>query len=349
MINLLEKNDYKLNWHMLNGHPLQSWPWGELKKPLWTPVRLGVFKSNICVSVVTILVRKILNLRIGYVPRGICLKDIEMFGEVLDELKSFGKGLGLSQLIFDFDIDFGEIFRNQMENNILTGSEAGIYECERKRIVDVSVKKGLVSSGRQEQPIRSVVINLSKSLDDILADMRSKHRQYIRKAKRNGVSISERGDIDQFCDVIRQIKKEHNYTMHEPEYFKKAWSLFNKDKLAKLFFAKIGKEVVGSYMILFSRESAYEMFGGSCKKGGNLLSNYLMKWEVIKYCKIIGKKYYDQWGAEHSQPGLVQFKEGFGGEVLEYPDQFTFVYDKTKYNLYKIMRKVDKFRRKFLR
>lgn len=312
----------------INIHPLQSAAWGEVKSPDWNVER--VFMNEECP--LSIFIKKIpfIGLKFGYIPRGIIFNDDKNISRVLDSLTNFVKERKLSHLLADPAIDFENYFMDK----------------------DINIERSLKEhnfkvSGRQEQPIRTVVLDLSKSEDELLADMRSKHRQYIRKSERNGVVIETGSDknIDDFIKIIEDIKKERGYLMHESEYYRKIWRNFRQEDSAYMFIAKVQRRIVGTYMLIFSKDNTYEMFGGCNREGRNFLANYALKWESIKYSKSIGKKYYDQWGAELVHEGLVQFKEGFGGKVVEYPSQYVYINSNLGYRIYKLFRKVNNLRK----
>lgn len=307
-----------------NGHPLQAFSWGELKKPNWNPIRLGVFEKSKCISVVSILQRSIplYGKTFGYVPRGIVVQDEKLLSEVIRLLTEHCSHL--THLLIDLDIDF-------QNNNI-------------DQTVNVFKNVGFIENGLQIQPNRTVVLNLSKDEEVLLKDMRSKHRQYIRKAEREGVDVrfGTDSDLADFCRIIREIGKEKGYVLHTCDYYRKVWELFREN--SELLVSKYKGRTVGAYMVLMNKSNVYEMYGGCNKVGNAKLANYLMKWKAIKHSKAIGKKYYDQWGAEFKYPGLVQFKEGFGGNIAEYPPQLVYVNDKIGFNIFKIFDKLNQLR-----
>jgi len=327
-IKILEKYEVLRICKELNIHPLQSAAWGEVKMPEWEVERILInekFPLSIFIKQIPLI-----GLKFGYIPRGIVFNDDRNVSMILDSLISFVKQKKLSHLLVDPAIDFENYF---MDKDI---------------DIDRSLKENNFKvSGRQEQPIRTVVLDLSKSEDELLSDMRSKHRQYIRKSKRNGVVIETANDenIDNFIHIIDAIKKERGYLMHEGDYYRKVWKNFRQEDKACMFLARVRGEIIGAYMLIFSRDNTYEMFGGCNREGRNLLANYALKWESIKYSKSIGKKYYDQWGAELVHEGLVQFKEGFGGKIIEYPSQYVYINSSLGYMVYKILRKVNSLRK----
>lgn len=327
----IDKDKYLTYEKMFSVHPLQSYAWGELKKPNWQPLRIEISKEEEAISIVTILTRNIpiVGKRFGYIPRGIFVKESKDFKEVLEELKSYSNEVGLTHLMIDPDINF-----NRSKNG-LNG---------RLPIEEALISSGFKECGDQIQPNRTVILDLSKSEEELLADMRSKHRQYIRKSERNGIRIRQGGksDIDAFCSIIKDISKQRGYLLHDSDYYKKVWKEFGQNTV--LFIAEKGKEVLGSYFLLLSSKNAYEMYGGCNRDGNKLLANYLLKWTAIRHCKKIGKRFYDQWGAEFKYPGLVQFKEGFGGKIIEYPKQYVYINKSVGWNVYKVFEKVNRLR-----
>jgi len=335
-IRTLEKKEYIVISKELNVHPLQSYAWGELKQPNWSPIRLGIYEKDEAVAIMTILTKPIpfLGRKFGYIPRGITVKEAKYLGGVLKRLRDYGDELSLSHLMIDPDFDYSSWFKD--------------HEATGKGLRIAFESFGFKVRQRQIQPNRTVVLNLAKSEEALLADMRSKHRQYIRKSERNGVKIRQGSteDLQAFCRIIEEIVKARGYIMHKSEYYKKVWNLFREGDNVKMFMAQKDGEIIGSYMIIFSSENAYEMYGGCNDKGNELLANYLLKWEAIKYCKQIGKKFYDQWGAEHKYPGLIQFKEGFGGKIIDFLPQYTVVYNEFGFTMYKVFNKVNELRQR---
>lgn len=334
-IQRISKEQYTSSAKRHDIHPLQSWQWGELKSQRWEPVRVGAFDDSSLVSVISILTRKIpfFGGSFGYIPRGILVHDEFVLPEILDALVSFGKTEGLAHLLVDPDVDF------QKYCSLPDYTD---------RISRYYSDAGFVKSGFPIQPRRTVILDVSKSEDTLFSDMRSKHRQYIRKAEKNGITVrlGRSDDIKLFCDLWEDITEERGYVTHSREYYQQVWKLFSETGAATLFIAEHRGSPVGSYMILTNKHNAFEMFGGASRKGRNLKANYLMKWTAIRHFKRKGCKFYDQWGAENLYPGLVQFKEGFSKDVVVYPDQYVFVYDAFRYQGYRLLDFVNRLKQK---
>jgi peptidoglycan pentaglycine glycine transferase (the first glycine) len=320
--------------HARNLNPLQSWEWGEVKSPEWTPIRFGIYEGKNIVFVGTLLVKKmpIIKAKFGYIPRLLYIPDSSLFIKILTEIKHFAQKRNLSHILIDPDVNFTTYLKNKGDVHHLFS------------------KLGFTPLKNSIQPQRTIVLDLLKSEKELLASMRSKHRQYIKKSYRNGISIQqgEREDLENFCSIMKQISTERGYVMHSTEYYKKVWNYFSRGENILLFLAYKTKIIVGAYMILLNKENAFEMYGGCNQEGNRLLANYSMKWEAIQHCKKIGKNFYDQWGAEYLYPGLIQFKEGFGGNVIEYPPSFLYRFDKIAYSFFQLADNINKLRQKLI-
>lgn len=331
----VSKTEYIDLQKRFNLHPLQSFAWGELKRPGWQPVRLCLLQDDKPVWAITILKKKMpfIGGNLGYIPRGFGTDKMNSLGDLLETVKQYGKTLGLAFLIVDPDISLGKGSAN-----------LNIVKDLNEKFLNVGFKQ----KGTQIQPSRTVVLDLRKSEDELISAMRPKHRQYIRKAEKNGIRIKEgKGDdIDTIGEIIEQIGRENKYVFHNRDYYRKAYELFSSEKNAAILLALSGEKIVGGYLLIFNEKNVFEMYGGCTREGNSLLASYLLKWESIKYSKKLGKQFYDQWGAEFRYPGLVQFKEGFGGIVLEFPSEYVYVYNKGAFFSYRIVDYLNKFRQK---
>lgn len=334
----LENKKFVDESQKLNPHPLQTESWGLLKAPQWMPVRLGVYEGDNLQSTVLMLTRKLplCGKIFGYIPRGITLSDFRSYDEVLQSIVKDVKEKGVSFLLIDPDIDFQAL------------DEYGADYIDV--LNEFYQKSGFAPVGRQIQPNRTVVLDLTLSESDLLAGMKSKHRQYVRKAEKSGINVrqGQASDLEIFCRILKVISGDKGYLLHECQYYKNVWDLFSKSGTASLFIAERDKKVLGAYMLLTNKNTVYEMYGGSNVEGSNLRANYLLKWQCIKHFKSEDYHFYDQWGAEPWYPGLVKFKEGFGGKVIAYPGQYVYVNDRLGYKMYKLFERLNRVKQKLV-
>jgi lipid II:glycine glycyltransferase (peptidoglycan interpeptide bridge formation enzyme) len=83
------------------------------------------------------------------------------------------------------------------------------------------------------------------------------------------------------------------------------------------------------------------------------MANNLMMWEVIRFGKSQGCTKFDMWGSLGPEPdqknpwyGFHRFKEGYGGQLMEFVGTYDLVLSPTLYTLF---RRADGLRWKVLR
>ncbi|MBI2773202.1 MAG: peptidoglycan bridge formation glycyltransferase FemA/FemB family protein [Chloroflexi bacterium] len=170
------------------------------------------------------------------------------------------------------------------------------------------------------QPKRTLLINPEIDPDTLLAQMRKKTRQYIRKAERAGVLTEETDDLGRFHRLLRTVGQRDRFEVRSLEYFERLRSGLG-DRLHVLM-ARIGSDDVGALMLARIEDRAWELYGGWSGTHSEERPFYLLKWRAIQRMRQLGVNRYDMWGitegTDRADPlaGVENFKLGFGGEVV---------------------------------
>lgn len=171
------------------------------------------------------------------------------------------------------------------------------------------------------QPRRTLLLNAQIPPDALLAAMRKKTRQYIRKAERAGVVTEDTDDLERFHRVLRVVGERDRFAVHSVAYFERLRAGLG-DRLHVLM-ARIGGEDVGALMLARMGERAWELYGGWSGTHGEDRPFYLLKWRAIQRMRSLGVERYDMWGlsdrpgdANDPLAGVTEFKLGFGGDVV---------------------------------
>jgi lipid II:glycine glycyltransferase (peptidoglycan interpeptide bridge formation enzyme) len=173
------------------------------------------------------------------------------------------------------------------------------------------------------QPRRTLLINASVDPELLLASMRKKTRQYIRKAERGGVVTEETADLERFHRVLRVVGERDRFAVHSLEYLERLRAGLG-DRLHVLM-ARVGTEDVGALMLARMEERAWELYGGWSGTHAEERPFYLLKWRAIQRMRQLGVERYDMWGLSErpddpTDPlaGVTEFKLGFGGDVVSW-------------------------------
>lgn len=187
------------------------------------------------------------------------------------------------------------------------------------------------------QPAKTLILDLSKSEDELLAEMQQKTRYNIRLAAKKGVTLktSQTEEFPIFYDLLVDTYRRKAKKLYRREYFHQLYH----DHLTKIYLAEYEGRVLCANMIVFYGDTVTYLHGGSSEKEKNIMAPHLLQWETIKKAKELGYKYYDFWGIEERYPGVARFKRGFGGLEMDYSGAWDFPLDKLWYYLYQIIKK----------
>jgi len=169
------------------------------------------------------------------------------------------------------------------------------------------------------QPARSRWIDLARPGDELWADLRGKWRQYVQKARRSGVVITEgvASDLPAFYAIYAETAERAGFTYRTEATYRAVFAEFAARGAARLLFARDeGGAPVATLMLIGWGRRVVEPYGGMTVAGAASRANYLLKWEAIRSSQERGFATYDLWGLSHA--GIEQFKTGFGGREVTY-------------------------------
>lgn len=209
-----------------------------------------------------------------------------------------------------------------------------------------SVNRNSVLSG-QKSPKATRVLDLTKSEEELLAEMKPKTRYNIRLAAKKGVTVRTSQDSKDAKILFELLKstesRNKGYSTHDENYYQKMLELLAPKGILKIFIAEFEDKPLAAILVSKFGEVATYLHGGFTDSKKELMAPYLCQWEAIKDAKTAGAEFYDFWGvAETDDPkdswaGITRFKSGFGGEKVIFPGAYDFVLNKFWYNVFTIL------------
>ncbi len=268
---------------------MQLWGWGEIKaRGNWKVERVFVYDDDQCIGLAQILLRTLpwplKNL--AYVPRGPVAQLADRAG-VLEALASYSK---------------------QQH-----GAVSVVVEPDWEAMPEV---KGWKSSPNPILMARTLVLDLLRSEDDLLADMTKKTRQYIRKSEKSGVEIRLAKNLDDIAvclAIYRETARRADFPLHKDKYYETIFETLGSN--SQVFMATYEGRVVAFLWLAVSEAVAFELYGGMNDEGQQLRANYILKWEAIRRTKEWGIARYDMNGLLND--GVSKFKQGFAGRETQ--------------------------------
>ncbi|HMK09157.1 MAG TPA: peptidoglycan bridge formation glycyltransferase FemA/FemB family protein, partial [Anaerolineales bacterium] len=176
---------------------------------------------------------------------------------------------------------------------------------------------------RSASPVQfnaTMVLDVQRTDDELLAEMKPKTRYNIRLSEKHGVVVRPGGpqDFDRLYALYAETSVRDGFVIRPREYYLRAWGDFVSAGLAQPFLAEVeGRAVAGLIAYRHGRRAWY-LYGMSAAEHRQAMPNHALQWAAIRWARQAGCQVYDFWGApETPDPadplwGLYRFKEGFG-------------------------------------
>ncbi len=315
------------------GHLLQTSRWGALKRTFgWQDVLVAMVQNGKVRAGALVLFRRLpLGMgTIAYVPRGPAVNWED--NQTVEALIGALDGAARRRRAVLLKIEPDERDTPQMREHL--------------------ARLGFRESMQSVQPPRTVLIDVAGSEEDILARMNQGTRRKIRIALRKGVVVRQ-GDaqaLETFSALIQATGARHEFGVHSPAYYRRAFELFVPDRAALLMAAHEGRDLAGLFVFALGK-TAWYFYGASSDEGRDLMPTYLLQWEAMQWARARGCTTYDLWGIPDEDTatleaqfqtrsdglwGVYGFKRGFGGEVVRSVGAWDRVYRPLMYQLYEI-------------
>lgn len=285
---------------------LQSWNWGEFHQNLGKrEKRVGFYESEKLIGVMLCIVEKAKRATYLTVPGG--------------------------PLINWSNEDLVKTFRKTVE--IIAKEETCSFVRIRPQILE-NEKSAKLFSGLEfkSAPMHlhaelTRQLDLTKSEEQLLSEMRKTTRYEIKKALKLNIKITaskNMDDMDEFYKLQKETAKRQGFVEFDKRFLKEQFKVFVKDDQVILYTAYLGKKKLAQAFIIFYGQEADYHYGASTLDGRKYPGAYLIQWEAIKEAKKRGLMRYNLWGVSpegdinHRFHGVSVFKRGFGGEDVEY-------------------------------
>lgn len=338
-MNLVNRENLEKYNEFLAGHDRcnfqQSVEWGKVKSAWTNEIVLAEDNDGNIIGSISVLIRKIpIFGNIMYSSRGpVCdIHNKEVLKQLTDGLKELAKKYNAFVLKIEPDIK-----SNDKEF--------------RKIVAELGygIKDDAKNFSEEIQPRYVFRLDIKgKTEDEIFKAFHQKTRYNVRLATKKGVVVKEgtREDLKDFHEIMKVTGKRDDFIIRPLEYFEKMYDELGEH--AKLLMAYYeGTPVSGIFNIDYGNKVWY-LYGASSNEHRNLMPNYLLQWEGIKYAISKGKDMYDFRGVcgiideNHPQYGLYRFKKGFNAEFTEFIGEIYLNFKPVAYKLYKISEKLFK-------
>lgn len=276
----------------------QDLQWHQLKQG-WEPAFFYIEKEGAIKAAMSILVKKTFGYSMLYAPKGpVCdIYDIELVKALVAEVNAFAKK-----------------------------NKAYVLKMDPERLMDMELHQMYALEGfkvRNQgipyeeliQPRYNMVLKLKGFEEETLLENFSQKTRYnIKLSEKKGVKVyheeSERA-LDVFYELSEVMCSRQKLFNRPKSYFKSMVEVF-KD-CSRIYIAEHEGEPLAAAIAIYYGEKLWYIYGASSDHKRNLMPNYLMQWEMIKWGLELGAGEYDFGGVFEldKSHGLFKFKEGF--------------------------------------
>ena len=170
-----------------------------------------------------------------------------------------------------------------------------------------------------------------RSEEELMASFHQKTRYNIRLAMRKGVEVRVCGKemIPAFSELMLVTGVRDGFVTRQPEYF--SAMLDNLGEHCRLYMAFHEGEPIAGTIAIWYGDKVWYLYGASSNEHRNLMPNYLLQWEMIRWAVEKNCRIYDFRGVpglvpeDHPLYGLVKFKRGFNGDYTEFVGEMDLI------------------------
>lgn len=329
----------KEKYDKLVNHPVQTWDWGDFQITQGhTLYRLGVFDDkDKMVSAYSISFHKIPKTKfsIGTILRGPKIDD-----QTIEEVNKIAKKENAIFIKFE-----PNVIQKTYDS---FGNDTSLYHPPHFHHLKKSPKVAFYPY--------TFLVDLTKTENELLELMHPKTRYNIRVANRYGVEIKEQTDdkgFEIYLKLLFDTTKRQGFYLHGQKYHRDLWKSLKDTGMIHVMLASYQNQILSAFMIFNIKDQLFYPYGASLDTNRQVMAPTLLMWEVIKLGQTLKCKTFDMWGclgprAKEGENGygFHRFKQGYGGQMVEYVGTYDLVINGP---LYKIYNSVDKIRWRLLR
>jgi lipid II:glycine glycyltransferase (peptidoglycan interpeptide bridge formation enzyme) len=339
--------------------------WAEVKSG-WKSKSVGWFDERKLVCVGLILIRNIPKTKwsLFYLPEGPVL-DPDYARNVVDwltPLRDFAKESGAFNLKLGPQVTINTWSAATIKNAISDNVYRQFKDVDPDRVNpfghEIGTKlrnlggKQIETDGEgfgDVQPRFVFAIDVEgKTDEELLATFSQEWRRNIKKAEKSEVKVSQANfnDLETFHALYKETAKRDKFTPRPLNYFKQMWKSLNENSnnLAEMRLYIAEQENICHAACLWVRvgKHVWYTYGASSTSGRELRPSNAIQWQMMRDARDSGAGIYDMRGIaatlNEKSPlfGLLRFKIGTGGKVIQYVGEWDFVLKPLIYKAFRV-------------
>ena len=191
-----------------------------------------------------------------------------------------------------------------------------------KLLADLGLKKSPMHLAAEH----TVILDLTKSTEELLANMRRQTRYEVRRAAKQGIKVIKDNSetiFKEFHKVQAATAKRQGFIPPSSKTLLAEREAFGENVDIYVAETAEGEKIAYGMIVRCGNEADYYE-AASTELNRKLPGAYALLWQATQDLKAAGYQRFNLWGIapagqpNHRYAGVTTFKTGFGGEVVEY-------------------------------
>lgn len=198
------------------------------------------------------------------------------------------------------------------------------------------------------QPSRTLVVDLDRPVDEIIAEMNTTRRKQYRGAAKRGFTFAESDSDDDYrlgLELLREAGETKSFAVRDELYFEKFRGLVDEG-IARVFIARHeGETKVVGYVVDDADTRYYLYVGRDLSNNSMQISAPFITYLMLE-AKERGLTRFDFYGISASDDiadewtGFTVFKRTFGGQAVQYAGAWEVPVRRVRYALRRLLDRV---------
>ena len=173
------------------------------------------------------------------------------------------------------------------------------------------------------------MLELDSDPEVVLGRLHNSTVRNIRKARRDGVEVTEASDraglCEEFYGLHLKVRKRHGVPIQPRNFFSLFWDRLVEPGLAEVLIARLDDRPIAGVVMMSWNGAAVYKFGAADPDFARYRPSNLALWEGIHRACLAGDSTFDFGRTDEHDDGLRTFKRRFGG--VELPLTYTWIAD----------------------
>lgn len=202
-------------------------------------------------------------------------------------------------------------------------------------------------------PAHTWVLDLTIPKEDLLKGMRKSNVQYWQSSAKKGLTIRTSQDpteVKILSSLLRSIADKDHFTPQDEAHLEHQIEA----GFATLYFAEYQGQTLAASLVYDFDGTRFYAHAATSNQERKLAAGTVLLVQMILDAKENGAKTFDFWGITTSEDknhpwyGFSQYKRSFGGREVDYAGTWDLPLQPAKYQLYQVIRRLNRIKRKVL-